>query len=46
MAVEKRRRESPDLIPEEERAKERGESGKARIKTYKNIDEFLKSHAD
>jgi hypothetical protein len=45
MAAEKQRRESPDLTPEEEMAIERTESGMTKIKTYKNIDEFLESHA-
>ena len=45
MVAAKQRRKSPGLTPDEERAIERAESGKAKIKTYKNIDEFLKSHA-
>ena len=45
MAAENQGRETQDRILEEEMAIERVESEKARIKTYKNIDEFLKNHA-
>jgi hypothetical protein len=41
-----KRTPSPDLTPEEEMAIARVESGKAKIKTYKNADEFLKHHSD
>ncbi len=42
VATTRQRRKSDELTPEEEAAIEAVETGKVKLKTYKNADEFLR----
>ncbi len=45
MATARQRRKSDELTPEEEAAIQAVETGKVKLKTYKNAEEYLK-HLD